>query len=212
MMIPIGKNPPGKFLQLVNAWLHKEPLSSIAHCLFWIFVLICGTPLACVFLVFQLIFRLMLWMTSSEKFDPRRVVDKELGVVITGCDSGFGKELAIVSAEAGFTVFAGVLREESFAQFRGITSIHPVLLDVTNSKSVSSFVESFEEWRRQKVEEQDRKMKLRVLHGLCNNAGVGEGGDIDWMDVESFRSIMEGKRNNTVSTHMDNRWIASHPN
>jgi len=46
--------------------------------------------------------------------------ERELGVCITGCDSGFGKDLALALAKKGYTVFAGCLRcDDGKVQFKG---------------------------------------------------------------------------------------------
>jgi NAD(P)-dependent dehydrogenase (short-subunit alcohol dehydrogenase family) len=57
--------------------------------------------------------------TSSYPPPPHPVVlEEEVAIVITGCDTGFGQELAIRLAMDGFVVFAGCLNESSMEFFR----------------------------------------------------------------------------------------------
>ena len=59
-------------------------------------------------------------------------------VVITGCDSGFGKRTAIRLDELGFRVIAGCLTNEGKENLQGVCSdrLVSVLMDVTNSKQI----------------------------------------------------------------------------
>ena len=59
-------------------------------------------------------------------------------VLITGCDSGFGKNNAIRLDELGFRVIAGCLTNEGKENLQGVCSdrLVSVLMDVTNSKQI----------------------------------------------------------------------------
>ncbi|XP_066987776.1 D-beta-hydroxybutyrate dehydrogenase, mitochondrial-like isoform X2 [Macrobrachium rosenbergii] len=69
-------------------------------------------------------------------------------VLITGCDSGFGFQLALHLHRLGFDVFAGCLLAnhggEGAEQLRGVCSdrLHVIQLDVTNSKQLNEALRS----------------------------------------------------------------------
>lgn len=52
---------------------------------------------------------------------------KELAVYITGCDTGFGKDLAFGLAAKGFFVFPGCLTDEGMKQYDGMFLGHFVI-------------------------------------------------------------------------------------
>lgn len=187
--------PPGPLLQKLNALLHQEPIASVAHALYWIFALTVMTPMATIFLCAQAVYAVLVWtlgLTGEDKYHPRALSsEKELAVVITGCDTGFGKELALIAANAGFVVFAGCLSKDSFAQFKD-TTIIPIVMDVTKDADVQATVEAVEKWIAAK------KDKSRVLHALCNNAGILISGFVDWHDLSAVQKTMDGKLNAAV--------------
>jgi len=183
-------SPPGPALQGINAALHREPLSMIVYGLYWSLFFLFVTPFTVMFLQIQMIARLLFWWTGITKegyYDPVEHADKELAIVITGCDSGFGKEIAFWAADKGFIVFAGCLDEKSFAQFAQSPTVIPVHMNVTSDKDVSQAVEKVTTWLKEATK------KKRVLHALINNAGIGRGGDIDWTDISEFQNVMDGK-------------------
>ncbi|KAK6048564.1 oxidoreductase, short chain dehydrogenase/reductase family protein [Cooperia oncophora] len=101
-------------------------------------------------------------------------------VLITGCDSGFGRELALRCIEKGFTVFAGCLTEkgqESLKKECPSKKLHTLPLDVASDESVES--------ARKYVDEQ---LKLGLeLWGLVNNAGIFSCyGPDDWTKVSDY--------------------------
>ena len=63
----------------------------------------------------------------AAKLIPRGRIDpRGRGVFITGCDTGFGHDLAIKLDKLGFTVFAGCLVPSKYA---GCTYIYTILPD-----------------------------------------------------------------------------------
>eukprot|EP00002_Diphylleia_rotans_P041086 TRINITY_DN9907_c0_g1_i1.p1 TRINITY_DN9907_c0_g1~~TRINITY_DN9907_c0_g1_i1.p1 ORF type:complete len:321 (-),score=54.80 TRINITY_DN9907_c0_g1_i1:133-1095(-) len=101
-------------------------------------------------------------------------------VVITGCDSGFGKLATEVLAQSGFTVYATCLTENGMKDLcaKKCERIVPVRCDVTKDADVENL----------------RKIVMasgRPLWALINNAGVIEPGLVDWMDMKSFQFCME---------------------
>ncbi|KAK5980534.1 hypothetical protein GCK32_001513 [Trichostrongylus colubriformis] len=63
-------------------------------------------------------------------------------VLITGCDTGFGRDLAIRCAGKGMPVFAGCIRPESIEELRNAsqnfgTPIDAFVMDVASDESVA---------------------------------------------------------------------------
>jgi short chain dehydrogenase len=171
----------GSTLQHFNAISHREPLATILHLLVFVSFLAFGTPIGIGGLLIYGAFRIYISRLKPHAPGPH------LAVVVTGCDSGFGRELALAAAGAGFTVFAGCLTPET--SWPGGAALVPprlVLLpmDVTSDAQVQAVVDVVQKWRS----EDD----TRVLHALVNNAGVGVPGLIDWLDMTSYEVCMNG--------------------
>jgi NAD(P)-dependent dehydrogenase (short-subunit alcohol dehydrogenase family) len=210
-------SPPGPRLQRLNALLHREPLASIAHSLYWSLVLLLATPVIVVILHVQGIVNLLVWSmgwTGDGYYDPRRRQQEgsppntELAVIITGCDSGFGKEFALWADRAGYTVFAGCLSKESFAQFEEgcRATMIPVLLDVTREEDVRKAVTTVESWL---AEGSTAGTNNRLLHAVCNNAGIIMPGLVDWIDVATVERVMDGTRYHSVHRRCPYRYTNS---
>lgn len=182
-----GSSPPS-FLQRANALAHQEPFDRIFYGIYWSFVLIFLAPIVgMVVLVMNILESIFYVNTKDQTVDPKKTNQMEYGIVITGCDTGIGKELAVCLATEGFTVFAGCLHEESLSAFSGIDLIHPLVVDVTSEKEVQACADAVDEWIGEKNE------STRVLHSLLNNAGVGIPGYCDWLDVKDYEICMDGE-------------------
>jgi short chain dehydrogenase len=193
---------PSPRLQKLNALLHREPIASIAYSIFWTWILVAVAPVVAIIALPILgIYRLMAWYRDwwgVNDFDPARHSDsKELAIVITGCDSGFGKELTLWAADAGFFVFAGCLSKNSFEQFQVKSAggrIIPMIMDVTNDADVQRAVDQVSKWlddESSKTKKKNKTSKKRLLHALINNAGITKVGLFDWIEVEDYRRVME---------------------
>ena len=93
---------------------------------------------------------------------------KNLAVVITGCDSGFGRAVALHLASQGYAVFAGCLDATLQASDWPASGPTVMQLDVTSDKQVDEAASTVRAW----VDEQPERRVLTVI----NNAGVGTGG------------------------------------
>lgn len=193
-------SPPAPFIQKINAVLHLEPLSTIVYGCFWSFVLVLFSPVVVTILVLRTIYRLLvgaLFPGRKNAFDPTAVADREMAVVITGCDTGFGMEMALWAADAGYTVFAGCFNDPAkswpaASLTRG--TIIPVAMDVTKDAPVQASVATVTAWLKERSKDKGvGPTKTRVLHCLINNAGVGVGGLVDWTDLSYFQQCMDGK-------------------
>jgi NAD(P)-dependent dehydrogenase (short-subunit alcohol dehydrogenase family) len=185
---------PSPRLQKLNALVHQEPYASLAYSIFWTWFLVAVVPVVAVcILPILAIYRLVAWYQDwwgKDEFNPRSspyVDTTELAIVITGCDSGFGKELALWAAEAGFVVFAGCLSKDSFDHFKDVKSstIIPMVMNVTSDLDVKIAADLVSKWMNEKSK------KKRFLHALVNNAGITKVGFFDWLEVDDYRRVME---------------------
>ncbi|KAM4797471.1 retinol dehydrogenase 7-like [Rhinophrynus dorsalis] len=104
-------------------------------------------------------------------------------VLITGCDSGFGKLLAKQLDKRGMRVLAACLTEKGVEDLKKETSsrLQTVILDVTDSQSVSSAAQ----WVTRIVTD-------KGLWGLVNNSGILiPMGPNEWLKKEDFSKILD---------------------
>lgn len=184
-----GTTGYGPTAQWINAWLQREPFATISYCLFWSFFFIFWTPIAVVFLQIQMIVQVMLAYWERNAYSPKKEKFKELAVVVTGCDSGFGKEIAMCAAAEGFEVFAGCLQKESLQGFVDHARIHPVIMDVTNDKDIEMTVHQVQKWIK---DNHVVEKKQRLLHALVCNAGIVLGAEADFTDLSMYQKVMDG--------------------
>lgn len=107
-------------------------------------------------------------------------------VVITGASTGIGAACARHLDALGFTVFAGVRREQDGAAL--VTSIsqrvRPILLDVTDSASIAAAA--------QVVEQTLATIAPNTgLAGLVNNAGIAVPGPIEAVPLADARRQLD---------------------
>ena len=100
-------------------------------------------------------------------------------VVVTGASTGIGRATALLLDNQGYRVFAGVRKaggREVARQSRGSDRLTPMTIDVTEQRSISAARETVQE-----------AVANEGLVGLVNNAGVGSGGPIEFIPLDSFR-------------------------
>ncbi|XP_071991054.1 17-beta-hydroxysteroid dehydrogenase type 6-like isoform X2 [Engystomops pustulosus] len=103
-------------------------------------------------------------------------------VFITGCDSGFGNLLAKQLDKLGMKVLAACLTDNGAKMLKKETStrLQTIILDVTNSHSVSSAAK----WVNDIVSD-------KGLWGLVNNAGVANPiAQSEWLTKEDYLKIL----------------------
>ncbi|XP_069987643.1 D-beta-hydroxybutyrate dehydrogenase, mitochondrial [Penaeus vannamei] len=131
-----------------------------------------------------------LWLVTSAVYviaAALQVSPEGRAVLITGCDSGFGFDLALHLDKLGFRVFAGCLLAvgggEGSRRLRkeGSERLHVLQLDVTSSEQI-----------RKAVEEVKKTMpKEEQFWGLVNNAGWATYGELEWVAMDTFRRITD---------------------
>uniref|UniRef100_A0A1I7XLF6 BPTI/Kunitz inhibitor domain-containing protein n=1 Tax=Heterorhabditis bacteriophora TaxID=37862 RepID=A0A1I7XLF6_HETBA len=106
-------------------------------------------------------------------------------VFITGCDTGFGRELAKKCAKNGFTVFAGCLTsegEKSLKEECPLSILHTLPLDVTSEESIQEAKKYVESVLSGSVK----------LWAVVNNAGIFSCyGPDDWLNIEDYKLSLE---------------------
>ncbi|XP_063808520.1 retinol dehydrogenase 7-like [Pseudophryne corroboree] len=103
-------------------------------------------------------------------------------VLITGCDSGFGNQLAKQLDRRGLRVLATCFTEKGAEDLKKETSsrLQTVILDIANNQSVISVAK----WVTDIVGD-------KGLWGLVNNAGTGmPGTPNEWLSKEDFARVV----------------------
>lgn len=70
----------------------------------------------------------------------------------------------------------------------GMANMFPIKVDVTKDEHTNEAATYISKWLQQ-----PSSKKQRVLHCIVNNAGIGNLGLIDWLDLSTFRKVMDGK-------------------
>jgi NAD(P)-dependent dehydrogenase (short-subunit alcohol dehydrogenase family) len=103
-------------------------------------------------------------------------------VVVTGASTGIGRATALLLDRKGYQVFAGVRKQADSDELSraGSDRLSPIAIDVTEADSIDA--------ARQEV---NAAAGEDGLVGLVNNAGVGGGGPIEFMQIEDLRNTLE---------------------
>lgn len=118
-------------------------------------------------------------------FKPKAKLDiKGKYVLITGCDSGFGRATAIALDTMGVRVLATCLTKEGEQSLKLATSdkLKAFQLDVTNSEQIKRVFDFVKELV---------KVESGGLWGLVNNAGVCQVLPIEWTPLSLFKSTAD---------------------
>uniref|UniRef100_A0A8C6SRY6 3-hydroxybutyrate dehydrogenase, type 1 n=1 Tax=Neogobius melanostomus TaxID=47308 RepID=A0A8C6SRY6_9GOBI len=110
------------------------------------------------------------------------------GVLITGCDSGFGFALAKHLHRLGFTVFAGcLLKDKGGEGAKELEEMHSdrmrvLQLDVCSDEQVAQAVDHI----RGCLDEPEKG-----LWAVVNNAGVSTFGEVEFTPIDTYRQVYE---------------------
>ncbi len=98
-------------------------------------------------------------------------------VVVTGASTGIGRATALRLARGGFTVLAGVRRQEDADALGAAEArVEPVLVDVTDVAAVAALGE---------------RLAGAPLAGLVNNAGIAIAGPLEGIPLDELRRQYE---------------------
>ena len=120
---------------------------------------------------------------SRRTYAAKRPVPGESrgAVLVTGASSGIGRATALRLAREGFTVFAGVRKEEDGRALRSeAPNVQPVHIDVTDRESIAAA-----------AGEVSSAIGGTGLAGLVNNAGIATVGPIEYVPVDQIRNELE---------------------
>ncbi|MDH5642334.1 MAG: SDR family oxidoreductase [Nitrospira sp.] len=103
-------------------------------------------------------------------------------VLITGASTGIGAACALHLDQRGFTVYAGVRREQDGEALKqlGAERLVPVMLDVTDESSI-----------RQARTQLSELVGSSGLYGLVNNAGIAVVGPLEAVPIPMLRRQLE---------------------
>ncbi|CAD5233721.1 unnamed protein product [Bursaphelenchus xylophilus] len=117
-------------------------------------------------------------------------------VFITGCDYGFGHDLALKCLQNGMTVLAGCFSDEGATKLRAEAAgiggksagsqssptgkLHTIRVDVTSDESVENA-----------SKEATALLKGNGLDALVNNAGIAAIGLVDWITVKDYQKVLD---------------------
>ncbi|XP_074641610.1 D-beta-hydroxybutyrate dehydrogenase, mitochondrial-like [Tubulanus polymorphus] len=125
----------------------------------------------------------LLGVSCMVKYQPEHLPKTDKTVLITGCDTGFGHDIAIELDKLGCIVYAGCL----FPEGKGATELSSTCskrlrvmpLDVTSDESVKSAIECI------KLNEPDG------LWAVLNNAGVNYSGDAELTSISEYQKVSD---------------------
>ena len=165
--------PPGRALNIINAFVHIPLVAAIVGSIFWASMCFAAALLAPAVLLDGLIQTIRALVAREVAPSDR----ERHAILVTGCDTGFGNELARDLLARGYTVFAACLNPASVS---GLSSPRAYLLqmDVTSDEDVSSAVSAVSAWVDEK--------KGRRLLSVVNNAGIGTGGFVEQLTMRDF--------------------------
>ena len=100
-------------------------------------------------------------------------------VLVTGASTGIGEACALRLDRLGHRVYAGVRSEEHAdgLRQRGSDRIVPVFLDVTDQAQIDAAAKQI--------------AGGGGLDGVVNNAGIGRGGPLEYLPLETWREQLE---------------------
>ncbi|HKG36593.1 MAG TPA: SDR family oxidoreductase [Solirubrobacterales bacterium] len=103
-------------------------------------------------------------------------------VLVTGASTGIGRATALLLDREGYRVFAGIRKDEdakSLAE-EGSERLKPIKIDVAKERSIAAAKGTV-----------SRALADEGLVGLVNNAGIGVGGPVEFLELDQLRDTLE---------------------
>ncbi|KAK3753823.1 hypothetical protein QZH41_005376 [Actinostola sp. cb2023] len=125
----------------------------------------------------------VLWYLLKSFFPKPKVGDfSNKYVLITGCDSGFGKTTAIRLDQMGFHVISCCLTREGKENFQTVCSdrLVSVLMDVTDSKQI-----------RDVFVQVKNIVADKGVWAVINNAGYMTIGPLEWFTMKDYKKMAD---------------------
>uniref|UniRef100_A0A1I8GZI4 Dehydrogenase n=1 Tax=Macrostomum lignano TaxID=282301 RepID=A0A1I8GZI4_9PLAT len=146
---------------------------------------LCSIPLSWAIAVASLAYLAYKLFDRKRRAELADIPSDWRSVLVTGCDTGFGHQLALRLAGKGWCVLAGCLTQAAVDKFSamGNQNLVPIRMDVTDEESVKSAVAKAE------VALKDRK--LCGLWGVVNNAGISGSrmGPTEFLSADDFHQV-----------------------
>eukprot|EP00916_Digyalum_oweni_P010356 GHVL01017350.1.p1 GENE.GHVL01017350.1~~GHVL01017350.1.p1 ORF type:complete len:405 (+),score=74.42 GHVL01017350.1:131-1345(+) len=102
-------------------------------------------------------------------------------VLVTGCDTGFGRALVGELCKKNVKVFSGCLTEKAVDELtKEYNTVFPFVLDITSDESVANAVEFVAQHPQGKC-----------IDVVVNNAGIGGGFLVDYNTMDDFKKCIE---------------------
>ena len=114
--------------------------------------------------------------------DPQGTGAARGGIVITGASTGIGRECAFHLDRLGYRVFASVRKASDGEALAKTASprLTPIIIDVTDERTITEAAAQVEQ-----------ALGDAPLVGLVNNAGMGIGGPVEFLQASELRRQME---------------------
>lgn len=133
---------------------------------------------------------LLVFLPKLSPPKPKTVNSDKKAILVTGCDTGFGHDIALKLNESGFTVFAGCL----FSQGQNAQSLlekcldkhkmHVLQFNVTKKVDINNIYS----YIHLHLTESDE-----IFYGLVNNAGIAGFSLLEWgsfqQDIEPIVKV-----------------------
>lgn len=101
-------------------------------------------------------------------------------VFVTGCDTGFGRVIAVTLRERGFNVFAGCLDPKSDgAEYLRPLGVHVLHVDYLKPDTVVNAYDKISD-----------VLEGKALWAIVANAGVTAYGEVEWMQFRDFQWLI----------------------
>eukprot|EP01084_Bolivina_argentea_P097648 175529_1 len=126
-----------------------------------------------------LLYKLYSNRKHNQTFNWNKQELQKRAILITGCDTGFGHELALSLNNLGYTVIATCLTKQSVSKFMSSTTFTQnsvsYIMDVTNIENIKNVSNKIRNYLSK---------NNKSLYGIVNNAGIAYPGPFEMVNNE----------------------------